>query len=151
VLMAFINNWDLKDSNNKIYDEGAELHYVVSDLGASFGRTGAGTTRSKGNLKDYQNAMFIQRAGIDDIDFVMRTTPHSWLKPLYGKRYQERREFESLVKHVPRADAKWMGEQLSHLTSAQISDAFRSAGFSTMEVEGYTQAVLNRIALLKAL
>ena len=151
VLMAFINNWDLKNSNNKIRADGAELHYEVADLGSSFGRTGAGTTRSKANVKDYQNAMFIQRAGPDDIDFVMRTSPFSLLKVVYGKKYQERKDMELLVKHVPRADAKWMGEQLSRLRPTQIADAFRAAGFSMAEVEGYTQAVLNRIAALKAL
>ena len=43
-MMAFLNNWDLKDDgNNIILDNGKskrseKLHYVVSDLGATFGR-----------------------------------------------------------------------------------------------------------------
>ena len=40
VLMAVMNNWDLKNINNSIYqtrDEPAEDRYIVSDLGASFG------------------------------------------------------------------------------------------------------------------
>ena len=43
VLMAVMNNWDLKDMNNSIYltgGEPAEERYLVSDLGASFGSTG---------------------------------------------------------------------------------------------------------------
>jgi len=41
VMMALINDTDLKAENNDIYDEeGLEHRYVVSDLGASFGRTG---------------------------------------------------------------------------------------------------------------
>ena len=40
VLMALINNWDLKDENNSVYREGSEYHYMVSDLGASFGTDG---------------------------------------------------------------------------------------------------------------
>ena len=41
ILMALINNWDLKDSNNVILkirgDNGDELRYAISDLGATFG------------------------------------------------------------------------------------------------------------------
>ena len=43
VLMAVMNNWDLKDRNNSVYltpDTPPEERYVVSDLGASFGSTG---------------------------------------------------------------------------------------------------------------
>ena len=34
-LMAVINNWDLKDVNNAIYQAGGERVYMVSDLGAT--------------------------------------------------------------------------------------------------------------------
>ena len=42
VMMALINNWDLKDENNAIYREKPvrDQIYEVSDLGASFGTTG---------------------------------------------------------------------------------------------------------------
>src|SRR5215213_1375469 len=51
VLMALVNNWDLKDDNNKvIYSPGeggeGELRYVISDLGATFGKTGGPITHS---------------------------------------------------------------------------------------------------------
>jgi hypothetical protein len=48
VLMVMVNNWDLKDENNVVLYApgggrvGAELRYVVSDLGATFGKTGGG-------------------------------------------------------------------------------------------------------------
>src|SRR5206468_3804498 len=44
IMMALLNNWDLKDSNNKIADArdkkiaDNELHYFVADLGRSFGK-----------------------------------------------------------------------------------------------------------------
>src|SRR5829696_8150041 len=41
IMMALINNWDLKDSNNEMLQvsgqDGNELHYIISDLGATFG------------------------------------------------------------------------------------------------------------------
>ena len=55
IMMALINNWDLKEINNAIYEEKGEgRRYVVSDLGATFGETGNPLTRSKSNLKDYR-------------------------------------------------------------------------------------------------
>src|SRR6266542_1298324 len=43
VMMVLLNNWDIKDSNNKILvlhnDRGkTELRYFVADLGATFGK-----------------------------------------------------------------------------------------------------------------
>src|SRR2546421_8180405 len=62
-LMALLNNWDLKDSNNVIIyapngRRRGELRYVISDLGATFGRTGSvpvfwRITRSRNNPEDY--------------------------------------------------------------------------------------------------
>src|SRR4030042_245590 len=41
VMMALINNWDLKEDNNAVYDSSsAQGRYVISDLGASLGRPG---------------------------------------------------------------------------------------------------------------
>ena len=42
VMMALINNWDLKDDNNALYGwkNATDRVYIVSDLGASFGTTG---------------------------------------------------------------------------------------------------------------
>ncbi|HZB46756.1 MAG TPA: hypothetical protein VE360_15980, partial [Pyrinomonadaceae bacterium] len=42
VLMALLNNWDIKDANNKIFYTRGELRYVISDLGATFGRVKSG-------------------------------------------------------------------------------------------------------------
>jgi hypothetical protein len=42
VLMALINNWDLKDINNSVYQQGFRSVYMVGDLGASLGSPGAG-------------------------------------------------------------------------------------------------------------
>src|SRR5215472_14820920 len=65
VMMALINNWDLKDENNAVYDDpstGREL-YEVTDVGASFGKTGKSYTdaMSKGNVKAYTHSKFISK------------------------------------------------------------------------------------------
>src|SRR5207248_10541445 len=62
VVMAVINNWDLKDENNAIYRNGAERIYMVSDLGASFGTAGRGwpSYKGKGNLDSYRHSKFLR-------------------------------------------------------------------------------------------
>jgi hypothetical protein len=58
---------------------------------------------------------------------------------------------ENVTKHIPRADAKWLGQRLSQLTEEQISDCFRAAGYTPTEITIYTQTVRKRIAELNAL
>ncbi len=40
VMMSLLNNWDLKEINNSIYEIHGERRYLVTDLGATFGNTG---------------------------------------------------------------------------------------------------------------
>jgi hypothetical protein len=54
-------------------------------------------------------------------------------------------------KQVPRADARWMGDLLARLSPEQIRDAFRAAGYSPEETEGFAQVVERRIKELTAL
>ena len=54
-------------------------------------------------------------------------------------------------KHIPRADAKWIGSLLAQLSPDQIRDAFRAAGYSEAEIESYTETVISRIQELNSL
>ena len=58
---------------------------------------------------------------------------------------------EKITKHIPRDDAKWLGQRLSQLSEEQVSDCFRAAGYTPDEITLYTQAVRKRIAELNAL
>ncbi len=151
IMMALVNNWDLKEENNAIYEErGEERRYVVSDVGASFGRTGNSLTRSKNNWKDYQGTKFIQHAEPDFVDFVLSSRPFI-LTAVDAPNHATRTHMEGIVKHIPRPDAKWLGGLLGRLSSEQIEDCFRAAGYSPAEVEGFTSVVQQRIAELNAL
>jgi hypothetical protein len=151
VMMALVNNWDLKEVNNDVYDEsGAKGRYVVSDLGASFGRTGNGFTRSRGVMKDYAETKFIHRATPEHVDFVMHSRPF-FLTFFYLPNYFSRTRMESVARHIPVADARWLGNRLGKLSAEQIRDCFRAAGFSTAEVEGYSTVVEQRIGALQKL
>jgi hypothetical protein len=147
VMMALINNWDLKEVNNDAFAEGG---YVISDLGASLGRTGNSFARSRGKMKDYAETRFIKKITPEYVDFVMHSRPF-FLTIFNFPYYLFRTRMESVAKHIPIADARWLGSQLSQLSSEQIRDCFRAAGFSPAEVEGYAGVVMQRIAALKKL
>lgn len=150
VMMALLNNWDLKDNNNSIYVVGNEQRYVVSDAGATFGKTGNSINRSKSNLKGYEESKFVEKETPAEVDFVMHSRPFL-LTAVNVSNYHKRSEMENVTKHIPRADAKWLGHLLGQLSEEQIRDCFRAAGYSPDEVEGYTKEVQKRIAALNAL
>lgn len=145
IMMALINNFDLKNSNNDIY-RGPD-RYVVSDLGASFGKTGYALSRSRGKLKDYENAKFISKTTPDYVDFVMHSRPPFFFivnVPYYLKRTH----MEDITKRISRSDARWFSGLISQLSDRQIEDAFRCAGYSDTEVRGFASVVRKRITEL---
>jgi len=151
VMMALINNWDLKEINNGVYSQGGtEERYVISDLGASLGRTGNSCVRSRGVMKDYSETKFIKKVTPEYVDFVMHSRPF-FLTIFYLPNYISRTRMESVAKHIPIEDARWLGNQLGQLSPEQIRDCFSDAGYSPAEVEGYTRIVMQRIEELKKL
>lgn len=150
VMMALVNNWDLKEVNNSIYIVNGEQRYVVSDVGASFGKTGNNISRSKSDEEGYEKSGFIEKQTERDVDFEMHSRP--FLPTIVNlPNYRGRTRMEEITKHIPRADAKWIGGLLGQLTEEQIRDCFRSAGYSPEEIEGYTGEIRKRIAALNAL
>jgi len=154
VMMALINNWDLIDENNSIYEESdpPQTRYLVSDLGSSFGKTGYSwnSTMSKDNLKAYSHSKFITKIAPDYVDFSVPKRPPllyffnlGWFFTIVHTHW--------IGKHIPRADAKWMGEILAQLSPAQIRDAFRSAGYTPEKTEAYAEVLERRIAELNRL
>jgi len=123
ILMVMLNNWDMKDDNNEILatrgdttGEG-ELRYIISDLGATFGKTGGIFSRSRNKPSDYVKAVFIKNVNGDVIDFS------------YSGKNQKL--FEGLTV----ADARWLSNLLKRLSDDQIKDAFRAANYSAEEVD----------------
>src|ERR1051325_7460565 len=118
ILMVMLNNWDMKDENNEILAERGnttgegELRYIISDLGATFGKTGGFLSRSRNDIPDYVKAEFIKKVNGDVIDF------H------YAGKNQK------LFEGITLADARWLSDLLKRLSDEQIKDAFRSANYS---------------------
>ena len=150
VMMALLNNWDLKQVNNSIYAVDGERHYVVSDMGASFGKSGDVTTQSKSVPKDYERSKFIEKANPESVDFVLHSRPF-FLWAFSVSYYRERTRMQAITKHIPRADAQWLGRRLSMLSDEQIRDGFRAAGYGAGDLEILTRTIRKRIAALEAL
>jgi hypothetical protein len=152
VLMAAINNWDLKDVNNVVYQvhgPASEQHYVVSDLGASFGTTGL-NRGAKGNLDAYRKSKWINGTAGSFIDFNVPSAPgFGWALdvPEMGRRLG----LIWLGRHIPIEDARWMGTLLARLSQGQIRDAFRAGGYSAEDAEEFSRILETRIQKLSSL
>ena len=154
VMMALINNWDLKDENNELYGkkDGTDQVYMVSDLGASFGATGLSFPfhRSKGDVSAYAHSKFITKMSPEYVDFRTPSRPaliYAFNLPGFLQRIQ----LDAVVHHIPRADARWIGHILAGLSLSQIQDAFRAAGYTHAQIDAYSGVVQARIAALNAL
>lgn len=140
IMMALINNWDLKDGNNIILQSGGERRYVVSDLGSAFGR-----------LAPLGGVPILNRFGRS----VNR--PEHYVKSEFVKGIRE----EGYIDFAYKAKAKglfddiapehglWIANLLSRLSDKQIRDAFRAANYKPAEVAMLSRAVRNRINALK--
>ena len=154
IVMALINDWDLKDDNTAIYKRQnagqTEYIYVVSDLGASFGPTHLERAKTKANLAAYESSEFIRTVGREHVSFATPGAPTIYLL-VNPPQYAERRGLMSLARDIPRSDAHWMGQLLAGLSAQQIRDAFRAGGFSPSDTEAFVHVLEQRIELLREL
>jgi hypothetical protein len=142
ILMALLNNWDIKDANNKVLHvrgEGSgrdELQYIVSDLGATFGRVKLDLPvvwrirRNRNDPEDYSKDPFLEEVKGDRVFLFYK-----------GKR-------QDLFDDLRVEEARWIASLLSKLSARQIDDAFRAANYTPVEVQTLTAAVRSRISEL---
>jgi hypothetical protein len=146
IMMALVENWDLKDDNNRVLAvsgaSGTELQYIVSDLGATIGKTGgqngpiAFIRQVKGTRnepEDYANDKFIDGVEGGHVKFNFS-----------GKNSE-------LMRDIPIEDARWLGDILSRLSDKQLEDAFRAANYTPDEVRVLAASVRGRINQLTSL
>jgi len=153
VMMALINNWDLKTENNAIMTgKDGNQEYMVTDVGTAFGAAGNTFTESgsKNNLEAYRHSKFIAHVTPEYVDFNFPQRP-PLLHLLDLPHFVHQMRMKWVGSHIPRADAKWVGSLLAQLSREQIQDAFRAAGYSKEEIAGFSQALEARIAELNKL
>ena len=139
VLMALVNNWDLKNANNRILSLHSEetgrdeLRYIVSDLGATFGKTGGAFNRNRNRPQDYTKTKFIVGVRNNTLQF-----------DYHGKNSE-------ILRDITVEQAKWIGNLLSRLSDQQISDAIRAANYSPADAQLLLATIKARIDELKNL
>lgn len=135
IMMALINNWDLKDSNNVILkvrgNNGDELRYAISDLGATFGHASTTPilwrfTRSRNHPVNYAKSNFLEKVKGD------RVVLH------FGGKNR------GILKDIRTQDALWVGSLLSQLSDHQIRDAFRAANYTPSQIHLLASEVRER-------
>ncbi len=130
-MMALLNNWDVKDENTVILQTGNEHHYVVADLGATFGRLpdadGSRSGRTVNKPEDYSQSKIIKqvRDGVVEIDYPARP--------------------QTILKSFKVEDGRWLADLLLQLSDKQIEDAFRAANYKPEDVKLLAQAFKTRI------
>ena len=134
IMMVLINNWDMKDDNNAILATkgvtNSERRYIISDLGATFGKTGGVISRSRNKPSDYVKSEFVKGVKGNVVDFNYS-----------GKNGK-------LFDNITVADARWLSRWLGRLSDGQIKDAFRAANYTAEEVDMLAIAVRARIDTL---
>lgn len=141
IMMVFFNNWDIVDIQNKILlvetAKGKEVQYIISDLGATFGKLGNNNLplfyrlgRSKNKPSDYIKSGFIKEVENGRVELAYK-----------GKN-------RSLFRNITVGQARWLANLLLQLSDKQIEDAFRAANYSPADLKTLKQAVKNRITAL---
>lgn len=139
ILMTLLSNWDIQGARNnrvlrvRLPRGRIERRFIVSDLGATFGRMGGGpiSNKSKWNLDDFRRQRFI--------DKVER-----------GVLYLAYDGFDPDFDRVPLDHARWFAGLAAQLSSSQLRRAFEAAGASPEDVDGYTATLTRKIAALRA-
>ncbi|MEO8042278.1 MAG: hypothetical protein ABI646_06705 [Acidobacteriota bacterium] len=128
IMMVFLTNWDLLDLQNKVLrvnnNGTVEDQFVISDLGATFGKLGNNNLpfffrlgRKTNDPGTWYEAGFVSgvKDGMIDFDFK-------------GKG-------RSLMEDITVEQGRWLATRLAQLSDRQLDDAFRAANYSPDEIK----------------
>jgi hypothetical protein len=138
VLMTMLNNWDIQGPrNNRVLRAraprgGAERRFLVSDLGATFGRMGGGvvSNKSKWNLAHFREEKFIEKV------------ENGSIRLAYDG-------YDPDIDRVPIEHARWFAALAAQLRPAQLRRAFEAAGAQPAEIDGFTTKLIEKIGALR--
>lgn len=141
MMMVFMTNWDVLDLQNKVLwvrkPSGDEEHYIVSDLGSTFGRLGNNNLpviyrlgRKTGDPEAFAKTSFVDGVEAGEVKLAYK-----------GKN-------RGLFKGFTVENARWLHSLLNRLSEKQIRDAFRAGNYSPQEVDMFTKAVQRKISEL---
>jgi hypothetical protein len=132
VMMAMLNSWDLKTSNNMIYEvkgRSPARIYVVKDLGESLGRSVEVFFGTDSKVADFTKEGFIRGVKDGRVDLYYR--------PVILNR--------TIDHEIAVDDVLWTCRRLARLSDRQWSDAFRAAGYSDEETTAYVDHLKRKV------
>jgi hypothetical protein len=127
-----LNNWDLKDNNNRIYKpepyrNGPRRWFLMQDVGASLGRS-AWPVGNRNDIDSFESQDLITQVEDGAVTFD------------YRGRHGE------LLEGITVADVAWVCGLLNRLTDRQWADAFRAATYAPDVAERYVAKIKAKIA-----
>ncbi len=127
-----LNNWDLKDTQNRIYTSANRAtqparRFVVQDLGAALGRT-AWPIGNRNDIDDFESQKLIASVKDGVITFD------------YHARHRE------LLDDITPDDVAWVCGLMSRITDEQWADAFRAASYPPDIAARYIAKLKSKIA-----
>lgn len=137
LLNCLLSNWDAKPTNNNVLgmqtaDGSVQDWYLVADWGGTFGKTGGFMSHSKWDLAAYSKQAFIDSVRGDAVQFHYS-----------GK-------MGSSLRTIPKEHVRWFVGLVGQLSDEQLRDAFKAAGATTAEGNGFTAQIRQRISALQA-
>jgi hypothetical protein len=134
VLMALINNWDLKTSNNLVYERRGQSPgriYIVKDLGDSFGATPhLSFTGTQDDLDGFKSERFIEDVKDGHVDLRYQPLFLNW----------------GVDNDLTVEDVLWTCRRLERLSDRQWRDAFRAAGYSDADGAEFAKHLRSKVA-----
>jgi len=158
VIMAVMNNWDLKDSNTAVYEarDRQQQFFLVSDLGSTFATTTIQwpSIGSKGDPSNFERSKFITKNDGVVVDFATPSQPRGLLAKSVGfgaMAFVQHSKMDWIGNNIPVPDAHWIGTLLGQLSHQQLVDAFRAGNFPPSEIDRYVIVMESRIHELQGL
>ncbi|MCI0339013.1 MAG: hypothetical protein L0226_15675 [Acidobacteria bacterium] len=132
ILNCLLSNWDAKSTNNNVlgmYDDAGKVKdwYLIADWGGTLGKAGGFLSHTKWDLSAYSKQSFLEGASGNTVKFHYS-----------GK-------MGSALRSIPREHVVWFNGIVGKLSDNQIRDAFRTAGATQSETEGFTAQLRKRI------
>jgi len=157
VVMSLLNNWDLTDENNAVYEEltgpqKGQRRFMVSDVGSTLGtgKLSWPMKHCRGDVDAFRHSAFLSRVESDRVD-LHAPAGASLFFLATPREYRAKARIKWIGDNIPRRDAQWIGQVLAGLSPKQFRDAFRAAGYSPDEIEGFAATIERRIAELQSL
>ncbi|MEY4637371.1 MAG: hypothetical protein RJA55_3169 [Acidobacteriota bacterium] len=137
VMMMMLNNSDMKDRNNTLYQRRAgdlvEQWYAVRDAGAALGDTTRWAPRTN-HIESFERAPFIVGVNQGHVDFAYKGAH----RDLVDDR-------------ISPADVAWISNWLGRLSDRQWRDAFRAGGYEPAVAARFIKRLRDKVSQGRAL